>query len=175
VLTGAVALACALAACTPGAYPADVFPEMHYQRSQRRLEPDRKSPPAEAVPVSGGRPTYTFEQAAAQPNPIVRSPETLQRASEVYRINCAMCHGTKGDGRGAMADYFARAAAEPPTDLTGARPRARTDGQLQWIVSYGLGNMPAFRALLSEDDVWSAVLFIRELQAGRGAGATGAP
>ena len=170
LVLGAAGLACALVACTPGAYPADVFTEMHYQRSQRRLEPDRKTAPPDAVPVSGGRAVYSYDEAGAQPNPIVRSPETLQHASDIYAVNCAMCHGAAGDGRGPMAQYFTRAGTVPPADLTAAPTRGRADGQLAWIVTYGLGNMPAFRALLSEADTWSAVLYIRELQARRGAG-----
>ena len=157
-----------LAACTPGAYPNDLFGEMHYQPSQRRLEPDRLAPPPDAVPVTGGRPAYTYEQAAALQNPIVRDPEAARRAAQIYSVNCAVCHGANGDGKGPMAGYFERAGAIPPADLASAPVRARTDGQLYWLVSYGLGNMPAFDQLLSERDTWTVVLLIRDLQERRG-------
>src|SRR5581483_7005430 len=50
-----VLLALLLSGCNPGAYPLDIFMEMHYEPSQRRLEPRRLAPPADAVPVTRGR------------------------------------------------------------------------------------------------------------------------
>jgi mono/diheme cytochrome c family protein len=155
-----------LAACNPGPYPTDVFPEMHYSPAQRRGEPPRLSPPADAVPVSGARPGYTFDQASDLPNPVPNTPATLERAGELYRVNCAMCHGADGHGRSLVADRFRAAGAVPPVDLAGDRVRARTDGQLYWIVANGLGNMPAFGDLLGEDELWTVVRFIRRVQGG---------
>ena len=154
------------AGCNTGSYPLDVFPEMHYQPSHRALEPRRLSPPDGAVPVSGAAPRLTFDQAAGLENPVARTPESLERARRVYQVNCAVCHGPDGRGGGVLAPYYARGAAAPvpPTDLASPRVRARTDGQLWWIVRHGLGNMPPFEDLLAEDEVWLAVRFIREVQ-----------
>jgi len=49
--------------------------------------------------------------------------------------------------------------------FSSARVRSRTDGQLYWIISHGLGNMPAFQSELTSDQLWSVVTFIRS-QAG---------
>jgi mono/diheme cytochrome c family protein len=76
-----------------------------------------------------------------------------------------MCHGTDGRGQSAVAAQFARAGAVPPIDLASPRVRARTDGQLNWLVANGLGNMPPYGDLLSETELWAVVLFIREVQA----------
>jgi mono/diheme cytochrome c family protein len=152
------------AACNPGAYPVDLFPEMHYQPSQRRLEPRRLAAPDGAVPVTGARPRLTFEQAGGLQNPVPRSPETLERARQVYRVNCAMCHGPKGDGQSVIAGFFKGAGVVPPVDFAGERARARSDGQLYWIVANGLGNMPPFGSLLTEEELWTVVHFIREAQ-----------
>jgi mono/diheme cytochrome c family protein len=152
--------------CNTGSYPLDVFPEMHYQPSQRALEPDRRSPPDGAVPIGGGAPRLTFEQAAGLANPLARTPETGAAGRRVYEVNCVVCHGGDGRGGGAMAAYYGRGAAAPvpPTDLASPRVRARTDGQLWWIVRRGLGNMPPFEDLLTEDEVWLVVQLIREVQ-----------
>jgi mono/diheme cytochrome c family protein len=152
------------AACNPGAYPVDLFPEMHYQPSQRRLEPQRLAPPPDAVPVTGARPRLTFEQATGLQNPVPRGPETLERARQVYQVNCAMCHGPKGDGQSVIAGYFKGAGMVPPVDFASDRVRARGDGQLYWIVANGLGNMPPFGRLLTEEELWTVVHFIREAQ-----------
>jgi mono/diheme cytochrome c family protein len=160
----AVLAAAALAACNPGAYPVDIFKEMHYQPSQRRLEPERLAPPDDAVPVTGGQPDYTFDEAASLVNPTGADAQSLARGREVYRVNCAACHGMDGHARTPVADRFRSAGAVAPVDFTSARVRARTDGQLYWIVTNGLGNMPPFRHLLTGDDVWLAVRVIRGFQ-----------
>jgi mono/diheme cytochrome c family protein len=159
-----LALGLLIIACTPGQYPVDIFPEMHYQPSQRRLEPDRSAPPPGAVPTTGGRPEYTYAQASNLPNPIVSDPTTLQRASTLYQTNCAMCHGLGGRGDGPVAPYFELGHALPPTDFASARVRNRTDGELYWLVTYGIGNMPPFHDLLGEADTWTVVHFIRQVQ-----------
>jgi mono/diheme cytochrome c family protein len=137
---------------------------MHYQPSQRRGEPDRPAPPPDAVPRTGAMPEYTFDQAAGLQNPIVRSPKDLQRAADLYRVNCAMCHGVDGHGQSTIADQFRSAGFVPPVDLSSGRVQSRTDGQLYWIVGHGLGGMPPFRRLLSDDDLWTVVLFVRQAQ-----------
>ncbi len=150
-------------ACTPGAYPIDFFNEMHYQASQRREQPDRLAPPPDAVPVTGRRSAMTFDQATALQKPVDRTPASLDRAHELYRVNCVACHGQNGDGRGVVAGYFQAAGFVPPVAFSSERVRARSDGQLQWLITYGIGNMPTFKHLLSEQEVWTLVLAIREL------------
>jgi mono/diheme cytochrome c family protein len=148
-------------ACNPGPYPTDIYPEMHYSAAYRRGEPTRRSPGAEAVPVSGRAPRWTFDQATSQPNPVTTLPAG---ATELYRVNCSMCHGADGHGHSVVADAFATAGAVAPVDLASPRVRERTDGQLWWIVANGLGNMPAFGNLLSEQELWMLVRFMREVQ-----------
>lgn len=155
-----------LAACHPGAYPLDIFPEMHHQASQRPLEPNRLAPPAGAVPVTGAKPQLTFPQATNLQNPLQPDQANVDRAGEVYRVNCAMCHGQNGDGQSIVAQYFRNAGVTPPVAFSDQRVRSRTDGQLYWLIRHGIGNMPAFDDLLSEQDIWLAVLHVR--QAGGG-------
>jgi mono/diheme cytochrome c family protein len=137
---------------------------MHYQPSQRLLEPERLAPAEGAVPIGGARPALTFEQAGGLQNRVPRDDQTLERARRVYAVNCAACHGRNGDGQSVVADHFARANFVPPVDFASPRVQARTDGQLYWIVANGLGNMPPFGDLLSEQDLWTVVYFIREVQ-----------
>ncbi len=159
-----VAVALLATACFPGTYTIDIFPEMHYQAFQRRLEPERLAPPAGAVPVTGGRPTFTFEQAAALSNPVPRTPQTQERARQLFAVNCAICHGPDGRGQSVVAQHFVQAGFVPPADLASPRVRQRTDGQLYWIVAHGLGNMPPFQDLLTDEQLWTVVYLIREVQ-----------
>lgn len=152
-----------LAACSQGAYPSDIFPEMHHQPSQRRLEPSRAPAPAGAVATSGGHVAYTFDQAAGLRNPLPEGPQSRQQARALYATNCAMCHGEEGRGDGVVANYFRQSGAVPPPDFGSERVRARTDGQLWWLISNGIGGMPAFRGLLTDDQRWLAVYAVHEL------------
>jgi mono/diheme cytochrome c family protein len=154
-----------MAACGPTTYPADVFPEMHYQPSSRPLEPPREAPPEGAVPVTGSTPRWNFEQATSLTNPVAATPQTLQHAQDLARINCSACHGADGRGNGPVASYFSPVR---PVDFASDRVRNRTDGQLFWLIGNGIGNMPAFRNLLSEQDLWTIVLYVRQAAARAG-------
>jgi len=160
------ALALLLTSCYPGTYPLDVFPEMHYQPSYRPYEPPRLSAPASAVPISGREvPPTDFAAAADLRNPIQPSPEATQRATQLYRVNCLPCHGPEGRGNGLVAQYYQRAQLPTPVDFASARARARADGQLFFLITNGLGNMPQFGNLLAPEERWHLVLLIRGVQA----------
>jgi mono/diheme cytochrome c family protein len=143
-----------------------VFSEMHYQPSHRPLEPERLTSPPEAVPVTGAPPLLTYAQAANLQNPFAQDPTVLERARQVYLVNCSSCHGHAGDGHGPLAAYYVNSpvAPVPPIDFGSARVRARTDGQLWWIIRSGLGNMPPYENLLTEEEVWLTVRLIRAVQ-----------
>ena len=164
ILIAVVALL--LTGCATGTYPLDIFPEMHNQPSQRYLEPERRAPPRGAVPISGARVRLTFEQATDQPNPVPQTPETLARGVALYRVNCATCHGPEGRGDGPMATYFREnpAAPVPPINLSTPRVQQRTDGQLHWLLANGIGNMPAYGNLLTEQDLWALVTYVRSVR-----------
>jgi mono/diheme cytochrome c family protein len=101
----------------------------------------------------------SFAAAATLTDPYPVSQPRLLSAREVARVNCSMCHGVAGRGDGPVAHYF---TPVPPVDFLSDRVRGRTDGQLFWLIANGIGNMPAFRALLSEPELWDVVLFVRK-------------
>jgi mono/diheme cytochrome c family protein len=167
LMLGAVVLVST--ACYPGAYPLDIFNEMHYQQSYRYMEPNRQAPPEGSVPVTGGSAHYTFAQAAQLQNAVSRNQQTLDRGKQVFTVNCQMCHGQNGKAlndspQPFVAIRFQAAGVAPPVDFTSQRAQSRADGALYWIISNGLGNMPAFGGLLSENDRWSVVHHIRQVQ-----------
>jgi mono/diheme cytochrome c family protein len=139
----------------------NVFPEMHYSPAVRRGEPTRHAPPPDAVPISGARPAYTFEEATSLRAPIANAEP--DRTNELYRVNCSVCHGADGRGQSLISDRFRAAGAIPPVDLTSARVQNRTDGQLYWLIGNGIGNMPPFGSLLTDDELWAVVTFTRQL------------
>jgi mono/diheme cytochrome c family protein len=164
ICTGIAGMLAFLTACTPGQYPIDYFREMHYQQSHRLLQANRLSPPPDAVPVTGSRAPLSYEEARTLQSPVASSPQRQEQGNAVFRVNCAMCHGSDGRGTGMIAERFAANSANPPADLTSERVRGRSDGEIFWIVTNGLGNMPPFGDLLTDDQRWTVVQSIRGMQ-----------
>ncbi len=154
-------------------YPIDLFTEMHYSQAQRAQEPPRLQPPAQSVAFeSVGGP----EEALAVPefqrrayNPVV--------AGELYAVNCSMCHGVNGQGNGPAAghlqsdqSYWATANGSTyaaPANLLALRSE-RNEQAWFGIINGGIVVMPAFRNLMSEEDIWDIVTYLFDEQTGLG-------
>lgn len=98
-------------------------------------------------------------EAAAVENPIPASNESISNGAAIFSQSCAACHGDtgKGDGLGA-------AALNPkPADLHAAHVQGNSDGVMFWIISHGREGtaMPAWNAILSEEQRWDVVNFLR--------------
>lgn len=143
-------------------YLWDVFPEMHYQQSYRQQEPPRRLPPAESVPVTGKAREYSFAEAVDVVNPLASTPERIESGKQLFMVNCKHCHGADGRGEGPVGLYF-----DPlPQAMQGDRiTNERSDGEIYWILTNSLGNMPSFGNLLTAEERWELILFIRSLQA----------
>jgi mono/diheme cytochrome c family protein len=97
-------------------------------------------------------------------NPSPQDAATLSRARTNYTNRCSLCHGDNGKGNTDIGrNMFPRAA-----DLTGSFVSGLKDGEIYWIVEKGLSfvGMPAFGDVISEQERWVVVGYIRELQQG---------
>ena len=76
-------------------------------------------------------------------------------------LPCAICHGTKGDGKGALASQY-----NPPPRNFACKETVNgiPDGQLFWIVRYGSPGtaMPPSRNL-TDQQIWLLVAYLRKL------------
>jgi mono/diheme cytochrome c family protein len=97
-------------------------------------------------------------------NPVANDPRSLITGRAAYTGSCAVCHGAKGDGRGA----FGRTTYPDATDFTSEAAKGKSDAQLFWIAKNGLGftAMPAFGSQYKDAEIWAMVAYIRELQRG---------
>jgi mono/diheme cytochrome c family protein len=172
-IIGTVALA-----CSTGTYPVDVFTEMHYQQSYRSQEPPRVMPAEGAVPFTDEsealRPAEPPSQVEAltMANPVEASADNLVRGQQVFTRNCAVCHGISGTSDSFISVTFTSMSIKPPANFAEAgsiTADGSSDGLAFWIISDGLGNMPAFRHLLSYEDRWGVIHYLRLLseQAGQ--------
>ncbi len=95
-------------------------------------------------------------------NPLAPTADNVARGRRAFSGYCAVCHGLDGQNTGVP---FASAMSPPVPRLTSPEVQAYTDGQLAWIVRNGLypSGMPAGRDLLSDEEIWRIVVYLRHL------------
>lgn len=92
-------------------------------------------------------------------NPYYIEPLTLPQGQEIYTIYCAPCHGNQGKADGLAYDNL---KVKPPK-FQDKKVTAQTNGALFWKIREGRGEMPAFKELLSEEQKWQLVEYVRDL------------
>lgn len=97
-------------------------------------------------------------QAKAMKNPLKADAASLKKGQDLYKANCATCHGNTGEGDGPMAKKLKTKPASIKTAIKG-----QTDGELFWKISEGKPPMPPFKSSLKEADRWAIVNYIRSL------------
>ncbi len=103
------------------------------------------------------------------PGEIAVGQELLARGRARFDINCAPCHGTAGNGMGAVSKYW----ATPITSLHDPRilDRAQTpDGALFFTITHGKGLMGPYGGNITVRDRWAIVAYVRSLQMSQSAG-----
>jgi mono/diheme cytochrome c family protein len=162
-----MSLALILGACgdvvpSTNTYPIDFFSEMHYMKSWGAGEPDGWNPPEGSVPITGGEVEYSIEEAAELENPY--EDATADVGADLYAVNCSHCHGPEGDGEGPVAPFLEGGGSDPIANLQ-EMPNDFNDGELFHVVTYGLGDyMPPFKRLMTPEQRWAVVEYIREFE-----------
>jgi mono/diheme cytochrome c family protein len=126
-----------------------VLPALACSLGAQQTEPPAKAP----------APDYKIPSEDAQKaNPVKPTAESHTRGKKLYAIDCALCHGNKGDGKGDMASDIKNI-----TDFTNPDVQKKaTDGEWFYIIRKGKGNMPpedSGRA--KDDDIWNLVNYLR--------------
>jgi len=95
-------------------------------------------------------------------NPIAVSAPNIDAGKHVFGYYCVECHGRDGQNTGVP---FAAHLAPPVPSLASPEVQGYTDGQLKWIIDNGISpsGMPASKGVLSDEEIWQLVLFIRHL------------
>jgi hypothetical protein len=104
------------------------------------------------------------------PIPVDRAFVALGR--ERFEIFCAPCHGFSGDAESVVADFM---ELRRPPSLHEVRLRAYPPGRLYHVVTVGYGLMPSYATVLSDEERWSVVAYVRALQLGRNVRAASLP
>jgi cytochrome c len=115
-----------------------------------------------ATPTPQKTPTYAAipVEAVKQPNPVKSTPASINRAKKWWTLDCAMCHGKDGDGKGeTAADMKLRIA-----DFTNpATLKDRTDGEIFYIIKNGHEDMPPEGPRVKTEENWDLVNYVRSL------------
>jgi mono/diheme cytochrome c family protein len=108
------------------------------------------------------------ELAAARvlASPLAAGAENLARGRALYTGKgfCSACHGADGRGFGADIDPSRLRGALPRDFTNAAWQRARTDGELYWVIAHGVPGtaMASFvPSVLSSEEAWAVLLYVR--------------
>jgi mono/diheme cytochrome c family protein len=92
--------------------------------------------------------------------PVPVTMDLLRRGQERYTINCAVCHGTYGNGQGITTKYGLTGVA----NLLQDNYRKMTDGEIFNTIGNGKGQMMGYGGNLVPADRWAIVTYVRVLQ-----------
>lgn len=177
LIAAVTASATLLSSCDVG-LPAGRTPHREGNRldmgDQLKLKPQRKDlfgtrPTGLMEPQPGtvavGETPYPYAQNEADragaelKNPLEPTPAVLAHGKFVFEHVCIACHGPKGAGDGTVTALFPK----PPSLMT-QKVRDWPDGQLFHRPMRGQNSMPSHARQVDQNDAWSVVLWIREME-----------
>ena len=106
-----------------------------------------------------------------QKNHLTATQQTIADGKDAFGHYCVACHGMDGQNTGVP---FAQRMAPPVPSLASKEVQDYTDGQLKWVIDNGIwpSGMPGSKGTLSDDEVWSIIVYLRHLPP---AGSVGEP
>lgn len=124
--------------------------------------------PAQGTIHRGWKP-YEYEDsqeglAAAREgltNPLPVTDANLAGGKKMFTINCAVCHGDKGDGQGILPKRE-KFLGIPSFDDQG---RVLTAGSIYHVMMYGMNAMGSYAPMTSEKERWQIVMYVENLKA----------
>jgi mono/diheme cytochrome c family protein len=98
----------------------------------------------------------------SQRNPLPANSTTVADGKEAFGHYCIACHGLDGQKTGVP---FADRMSPPVPSLASREVQAYSDGQMKWVIENGIRNtgMPGARDILSDDEIWAIVAYLRQL------------
>lgn len=94
-------------------------------------------------------------------NPLDSITYNPEKAKIAYDINCAICHGAKGDGQGNLVKREKILGIPSYADAG----RAITEGSVYHTIYYGKNTMGSYANQLNEEQRWQVVEYVMQLKA----------
>lgn len=97
-----------------------------------------------------------------QLNPLPATPDNIRAGQIAFSHYCFTCHGLDGQNTGVP---FAETVSPPVPSLNSPQVQKYTDGQLKSVIANGIfpSGMPASKDILSDEEIWSIVVYLRHL------------
>ncbi len=90
-------------------------------------------------------------------NPFKGNADAIKAGKKLYNQQCAICHGDTGKG-----DGVAGMALNPrPASFRSERVKNESDGAMFWKITNGRAPMASYKDLLTEEQRWQLVNYIR--------------
>ena len=99
-------------------------------------------------------------QVATLKNPVSASSESTQRGKKLYVQYCAICHGLSGNGQGPSAHSI---QTFPRELWVWHNADPASDSYLFWFITNGRTDMPPWGVILSENNRWDLVNYIKTI------------
>ena len=105
---------------------------------------------------------HMFVGNKTEKNPLPATTENWADGKEAFSHYCVACHGMDGQNTGVP---FVGHVSPPIPSLASEDVQRYTDGQLKWILDNGIfpSGMPGSKGTLSDDELWSIIIFLRRL------------
>ena len=100
------------------------------------------------------------EHSNSLKNPFVGNESDTADGKKIFEQMCVLCHGVQGKGNGAAGLTLER---KPANFLALKNIANETDGEIFWKITVGKPPMSSYDELLTEDQRWQLVNYIRVL------------
>ena len=91
-------------------------------------------------------------------SPLDSSAVNFDEAKELYDINCAICHGENGGGKGKLVER------EKILGVPSYKDRVITTGSVFHVQTYGLNAMGSYANQLNTKERWMVAAYVMELK-----------
>nr|WP_315203266.1 c-type cytochrome [uncultured Flavobacterium sp.] len=103
---------------------------------------------------------FAPEYSNSLQNPFVGNQKATNDGKIIFNLMCVLCHGNEGQGNGE-----AGVTLQPhPANFTALNVQNQTDGAIFWKITNGKAPMATYFEILSDDQRWKLVNYIRELE-----------
>lgn len=134
-------------------------------RSTNKSDTPTAAPqPAPMVPQDFSKNTWDLPADAGKTkNPVAATEESIAQGKELFMTkkgNCIFCHGETGSGNKANLAKLRRV----PADLSDHKRMPKlSDGEIFWKITKGIPGIMPSREMLTEEERWHLVNFVRTL------------
>jgi mono/diheme cytochrome c family protein len=90
-------------------------------------------------------------------NPTKDFGGSVKAGAVLFKAQCVMCHGIKGNGKGVAGVYL----TPTPANFTSPKVQSQTDGALFWKLSNGNSPMASYKDIFTEKQRWNLINYIR--------------